>query len=277
MSIPTTAPSATDGKCSQVVQYDTDLCRPVFAFSRDLGQVASGKSVSTLFTIGYAQDNAILFQGQGDTPASIPSLWKSYLAEDELVPFFYKDYDYATHYANRMDIRIQRDSEQAAGQDYATITTLAARQTFGGLQFCGTPDHPYLFLKEISSDSDIQTVDVIFPPFPLLMYFDATWVKYLLAPLLENDRYHYPNKYAQHDLGRYPRALGYPAGNDEAMPLEECGNMIIMMLAYAQAKHDDQYLADNWDLLTQWAQYLIEEAKIPANQISTDDFAGSLA
>jgi hypothetical protein len=30
-------------------------------------------------------------------------------------------------------------------------------------------------------------------------------------------------------------------------------------------------------LLDQWTQYLIEEALVPANQISTDDFAGPLA
>jgi hypothetical protein len=109
------------------------------------------------------------------------------------------------------------------------------------------------------------------------LYFNPDLLKYLLEPLLINDRYHYPNNFAQHDLGRFPRALGYPDGNDEPMPLEECGNMIIMMLAYAQRKNDDQYLADNWDLLAKWAQYMIEDAKIPANQLSTDDFAGHLA
>ena len=30
-------------------------------------------------------------------------------------------------------------------------------------------------------------------------------------------------------------------------------------------------------LLDQWTQFLVDEALIPANQISTDDFAGSLA
>ena len=31
-----------------------------------------------------------------------------------------------------------------------------------------------------------------------------------------------------------------------------------------------------FDLLDQWTQFLVDEALIPANQISTDDFAGSL-
>lgn len=52
--------------------------------------------------------------------------------------------------------------------------------------------------------------------------------------------------------------------------------MIAMMLAYSQWKDDADYLCDNWDLLSQWAEFLVEEAKIPADQLSTDDFAGHL-
>jgi hypothetical protein len=61
------------------------------------------------------------------------------------------------------------------------------------------------------------------------------------------------------------------------MPLEECGNMVLMTLAYAQRANDTAYLAQHYDILDAWTQYLIAEALIPADQISTDDFAGSLA
>ncbi|KAG5949035.1 hypothetical protein E4U53_006048 [Claviceps sorghi] len=249
---------------------------PVFAFSRDLGKVKSN-AVSTLFTIGIAQKNSIEFTGQADQPQAVPSLWTSYFSEKDLVTFFFQDYNDARHASNRLDTRIQRDSVAAGGQDYATMTTLVVRQVFGALAYSGTADKPLIFLKEISSNSDIQTVDVIFPAFPILLYLNPNLLKYLLDPLLINGRYHYPNSYAQHDLGRFPRANGHPKGDDEAMPLEECGNMIILMLAYAQRKNDDQYLADNWDLIVKWAQYLIEDSKIPAQQLSTDDFAGHLA
>lgn len=53
--------------------------------------------------------------------------------------------------------------------------------------------------------------------------------------------------------------------------------MLIMALTYAQRANDDAYLAQHYDILKQWVQYLIVEALIPADQISTDDFAGSLA
>ncbi|KAL3963210.1 hypothetical protein ACCO45_000214 [Purpureocillium lilacinum] len=212
---------------------------PVFGLARDLGFVA-GTAKSTLFTIGFTQDEAINFQGKEDNTRSVPALWKEYFNEQDLVTFFYKDFDYASHYANRLDLRIARDSEAAAGRDYATITTLAVRQVFGALAYTNTKDSPLVFLKEISSNSDIQTVDVIFPAFPIMLYLNPDMIKWTLEPLLENGRYHYPN-------------------------------------SWAQRKHNDQYLADNWDLLEKWAGYLIEDAKIPANQLSTDDFAGHLA
>lgn len=258
-----------------------------------------GDWVNTLFTIGYTQDDAINFQGKEAGPRGVPSLWKQFFSEDQLVSFFYKDYGFARQHSARLDARVARDSIAAGGNDYLTITSLSVRQVFGALGITGTRDRTLVFLKEISSNSDIQTVDVIFPAFPILLYLNPDLIRYMLDPLLENSRAHYPNNYAQvstpfssskppgagignangrqHDLGRYPVALGHPKGDDEPMPLEECGNMVIMMLAYAQKMQNTRYLADNWDLLDKWAQYLIQDAKIPANQLSTDDFAGHLA
>jgi Domain of unknown function (DUF4965) len=50
-----------------------------------------------------------------------------------------------------------------------------------------------------------------------------------------------------------------------------------MALAYAQRANDNDWLKSHYSLLKQWNEYLVEEALIPADQISTDDFAGSLA
>ena len=61
------------------------------------------------------------------------------------------------------------------------------------------------------------------------------------------------------------------------MPLEECGNMLIMTLVYAQRSGDTGYLTEHYPILKQWTNYLVEEALIPANQVSTDDFQGGLA
>lgn len=177
-----------------------------------------------------------------------------------------------------MDNKVAHDSKKAGGDDYATITTLATRQTFGGLGYSGPTNNIKVWIKEISSDSDIETPDVMFPTMPALVYFNHDNIKWLLDPMFEyQSSGRYPNKWAVHDLGHYPKALGYDKGNDEKMPLEECGNMILLTLIYSQRANDVQYLYDNYKLLSQWAQYLIEDAKVPDNQLSTDDFAGQLA
>ncbi|KAK1750810.1 hypothetical protein QBC47DRAFT_392602 [Echria macrotheca] len=251
---------------------------PVFAFSHDLGDVKSGKN-ERLFTLGIVQDRVISFAGASGKEEPVPGLWSSFYGDDlAAVTAFYNDYSHAVLDSMGLDTQIQQDSVKAAGQNYATITTLALRQAFGGLQFAGTPAKPYVFLKEISSNSDIQTVDVIFPAYPVFLYLNATIGRYLLDPLFENQESGaYPNAYAEHDLGTFPVAKGYPLGNDEPMPLEECGNMIIMTLAYVQHTKDVAYLNAHFPKLTQWAEFLVNDSLVPSNQLSTDDFAGTLS
>ena len=53
--------------------------------------------------------------------------------------------------------------------------------------------------------------------------------------------------------------------------------MILLMLSYAQKTDDTAYLEENRGLLEHWAEFLIADAKIPADQLSTDFFAGPAA
>ena len=234
--------------------------------------------MSTTFTIGYTQTEAILFQGAGSAPEQLAPTWAGTIQESDVVAHFYNDFKHATTACNALDAKVHSDSVKYGGDSYPTLTTLAARQVFGGLQFTGTGNNTLVFLKEISSDGDTSTVDVLFPSFPALLYFNHDLIKYTLLPLyIYQEGGSYPNTWAVHDLGAYPQALGYPKGNDEEMPLEECGNMIIMTLAYVQRSGDNAFLTAHEAKLTQWTDYLVAEAKIPANQLSTDDFAGHLA
>ncbi|CZT46899.1 probable glutaminase GtaA [Rhynchosporium secalis] len=250
---------------------------PVFGFSVDLGFVT--RFVNTLYTIGLTQEQAIQFEGaSGVVP--LASLWTSFFtSETDALSFFYNDYSTATSTALSLDNKIATDSVAAGGQDYLTITSLSTRQALAGTQLVGNSTKQYFFLKEISSDGNTQTVDVIFPFYPILLYLQPSLAKLLLDPLYENQESgQYPNMYSMHDLGaHYPNATGHPDGKDEPQPLEECGNMLIMTLAYAQRNKDVAYLSQHYKILKQWTQYLIEKALIPDDQISTDDFAGSLA
>lgn len=193
--------------------------------------------------------------------------------------FFQNDYATAYELSSALDARVQEDSVNANGQNYATLTTLGLRQAYGGLQWTGTEESPIVWLKEISSDGNMNTVDVIFPAHPAYIYTNASVLEFLLKPLfMTQEAGLYPNKYAMHDAGsHYPNATGYPQGNDEAMPVEESGNMLIMSLMYYAISKNTTFLESNYKLLDQWTQYLIADSLIPANQASTDDFEGPLA
>ena len=193
--------------------------------------------------------------------------------------FFQKDFSTHLQEAWNVDTKVTSASIQAGGDDYNTITSLAVRQVFGALELVGTQDKMYMFMKEISSNGNTQTIDVVFPMHPAILFFNPNLMKLLMDPMYENQESgHYPNKWSIHDLGtHFPNATGHADGGDESMPVEECGNMLIMTLAYAQRTGDNAYLTQHYAKLESWAGFLVNESLIPANQLSTDDFAGILA
>lgn len=251
---------------------------PVFAFALDLGTVGS-TAESALFTIALAQNESIQFESGTNEVQSLPPLWTSYFSNElDLVSFFYNDWSNAQSSATDIDAKVATDSIANAGTSYLTITSLAVRQVFATTQLAGSESTHYLFMKEISSNGDMQTVDVIFPAFPIFIYFNPDLGRLLLDPLFINQEAgNWPEMYAIHDLGVFPNATGHNDGNAENQPLEECGNMINMALAVAQKTGNVEYLKLHYDILKQWNDYLVLDSLIPSDQISTDDFAGSLA
>ncbi|KAI3399577.1 hypothetical protein diail_6216 [Diaporthe ilicicola] len=177
---------------------------------------------------------------------------------------------------------------------YYSIVALSARQVMGAYVYavpppkpassCETLDDPnnttpLMFQKEISSDGNINTVDVLYPATPFFLWANPEMLKYTLEAIYQNtETGFYPNGYSMHDLGtHYPNATGHTDGVDEYMPVEESGNMILMSYAYYKFSGDTAWLNDHYLSLKQWAGYLVEFSLIPANQLSTDDFAGELA
>jgi hypothetical protein len=86
---------------------------------------------------------------------------------------------------------------------------------------------------------------------------------------------HWTKPYSPHDLGTYPVANGRKV--EEAMPIEESGNMLIMAAAVSHADGNADYVGKHWDVLTRWATFLLKNGMDPKNQLTTDDFAGRSA
>ncbi|KAJ7368444.1 DUF1793-domain-containing protein [Mycena albidolilacea] len=259
---------------------------PVFGLAHDLGTITTA-TTPVVFSVGHIRDPAIQYIVAGGATQNRNLYFLSqFPTSAAVISSFLGDFSAALTRANAFDAKVQTDAGKISA-DYASIVALSIRQAFMATELTisktstgafNTTD-VILFMKEISSDGNVNTVDVIFPAWSIFLYTNPMLGKFLLEGLL---RYQasgqYPNKWSVHDLGSsYPKALGHNDGADEAMPVEESGNMVIMALSYAQRTGDISHLQRYSALLNQWTGFLVSDSLIPANQISTDDFAGALA
>lgn len=226
---------------------------PVFAFSKHfaLSSNSSTGAESAHFTIAHTQDIVIQYASSRGMTYMRP-LWKSWFStHDDLLSFHYTDFSDANELASNYSDQLAADACQSGADDYVEIVALSARQVLGATSFSGTAENPLLFLKEISSNGNTQTIDVIYPAFPFFLYTSPRWLAYLLEPLIEHMLSgQYPNDYAMHDLGaHFPNATGHPDGKDEYMPVEECGNILIMGLALVNSLR----YSDNKESISPWA------------------------
>jgi hypothetical protein len=266
--------------------------QPVFAFASDLGTISGVHSErSVRFAIGHIRTPLISY-GPDATP--ILPWWTTYWQDwTEAADFFLSDASAAHTRAAALDVMIEDAATAVAGPGYSAICALAARQCYGGMEVAIGPDgDPWVLGKEISSDGDVNSVDIFDQAYLMWLWLDPQFMPLEMAPILtwcasagwqdETLWTDIPSwedsqtRYCVHDLGVYPVAGGRAPGNGEQMPIEESAGMLIMAASYARrvGAETARPFLQKWSVLwTQWAQYLLTQVPTPATQLTTDDWA----
>ena len=211
--------------------------------------------------------------------------------------------------ARQFDQWLEETAKKSGGKDYAYLCNLSYRQSIAAHKLITDENGEIIFLsKENDSNGCIGTVDVSYPSVPLYLLHNTEYVKGMLRPVFRFSRLPvWEFDFAPHDVGRYPYASGqvyglkdhkdeydgengnippfyyqFPKGCDVyehhfQMPVEECGNMLIMTAAACLLDKNADFALPYMDSLKQWAKYLIDYGDDPGEQLCTDDFAGHLS
>lgn len=231
-----------------------------------------------LFTFAYDDIKSIDY-----FHSKLPSFWNKDGAkiEDEIISA-YRNYREIFKKSEEFSNELYSSAVSSGGDKYAQILSLAYRQVLAAHKLVVDTNGDILYIsKECFSNGCAATVDVSYPSVPLFLIYNPELVKGMLRPIFKYAKSpEWPHEFAPHDVGTYPILWGQTYGGtikDVQMPIEECGNMLIMTAAVCLAEKDYGFAEENIDLLKNWADYLVKFGADPENQLCTDDFAGHSA
>ncbi len=202
---------------------------------------------------------------------------------NEAICASYEEYDELAARADTFDAELYAESVANGGEKYAEMLQLAYRQAIAAHKLVFDTNGDLLFIsKECFSNGCAATVDVSYPSIPLFLKYNPELVKGMIRPIIalatNNKMWNF--NFAPHDVGTYPKVNGQVYGMesiDGQMPVEECGNMLVMLAAASLFSGDVSFATEHKALFKTWADYLVEYGMDPGNQLCTDDFAGHLA
>lgn len=233
---------------------------------------------SAVFTFAYDDLESVEYFGR-----KLRSYWNKDNAN--IVNEIYKahgQYKHIINKCNKIATELFCDAVRAGGEKYAEICELSFRQVLASHKLVIDENNDVLYIsKECFSNGCAATVDVSYPSIPFFLIYNPELIKGMMRPIYKyalSDDWIYD--FAPHDAGCYPHINGQVYGGnklEKQMPVEECGNMLIMEAAVAVATNDVSFAASHIELIDRWVSYLIDNGADPDNQLCTDDFAGHLA
>ncbi|WP_232495422.1 glutaminase family protein [Novosphingobium kaempferiae] len=253
--------------------------RPLMAVRFDFGQVGKAEQ-SRKAMLAYDDIDSIEYFKR-----RLPAYWRrNGMTMADLLVTAEREEAALRQKAEAFDKELTADLERVGGRHYAELAVLAYRQTLAAHKLVADIDgKPLYFSKENFSNGCIATVDITYPTSPFFLLLNPALLEAQLKPIMDYSampRWRFP--FAPHDIGTYPQANGQVYGGgeqseDDQMPVEETGNMLIMIAAMSKIQGNTDFATKYWSQLSRWAQYLREKGLDPDNQLSTDDFAGHLA
>lgn len=231
-----------------------------------------------LFLFAYDDIESIVYFGE-----NLKAYWKNDgKTIESAISEAANEYDELLSKCNAFSDKLIAEATAKGGEKYAEMLTLAYRQVMAAHKLVVDKAGNNLYIsKECFSNGCAATVDVTYPSAPMYLLYNTELLKGMLRPIFRyaaSDAWNFD--FAPHDVGQYPLVNGQVYGNNELrwqMPVEECGNMIILVSAICKADGDYSFAEENFGLLEKWSKYLVKYGKDPEHQLCTDDFAGHLA
>lgn len=228
----------------------------------------------------FAYDDIYSFKYFGEP---VKAYWKKdgKTIQDAISEAF-DDYSLIFERCEKFSEALKKEAVEKGGEKYAELLLLAYRQVMAAHKLAIDNDGEIIYIsKECFSNGCAATVDVTYPSSPMYLYYNTELLKGMLRPILKYARSaKWTYDFAPHDVGEYPILEGQVYGENALefqMPVEECGNMIILMAAISKKDGNADFAIENIDLLEKWNEYLVKYGIDPDNQLCTDDFAGHLS
>nr|WP_300843648.1 DUF4965 domain-containing protein [uncultured Acetatifactor sp.] len=226
-----------------------------------------------------------------------------------------EEHDSLLRRCEAFETAMERDAMEFS-PSYTKICIAAYRQSIAAHKLIADEDgNPVFISKECHSNGCAATVDVTYPSAPLFFLYNPELVRGMMRPVFRFAKLPIWNfDFAPHDAGRYPHVTGqvygyrqkpgsiqYLEGEAEPdghrypmlwqmptcadiydlryqMPIEECGNMLILEAALARldSERAKEELQQQLPLFETWAEYLLQNGANPGQQLCTDDYAGHI-
>ncbi|KAF8518821.1 hypothetical protein BU17DRAFT_66217 [Hysterangium stoloniferum] len=265
---------------------------PVMAFSLELGNITQ-TSNSLVFALGLVRDPVLTYITSDGSQNRNP-LWSiRWKNVGDAIDDFLSGFPSALSRAIAVDNKITSDASttsstfnlpSAVAMGLTDLVTLNLRQTIGSLelttssqsngQLSGMEDLR-VFMKDVGNSRRVNPVEMIYASFPAFLYLNASLAGALLEPLLEfQTSPSYSKEYAAPDLGSTWPSVQINNTDQSGLAIENCGSMLIMALAHTQKSGDGRLIHTYYNLLSKWADFLVQNSLGPSGYTTSDGLVG---